>query len=158
MLGPEWPYLGCRICMTLPPPARRLGPHIPGTPSTGDRHCCDESTTEVQQALSVDDASPVGPASAGGVAEDDPEEPPAAPSDGDHQEFLLGVDGSGGEDVWAVGLLDWRKPQEMSIGGRNINLGALRAMGDRMHYCDGHIAEAIGLYCALSYTQGTCLR
>ena len=26
-------------------------------------------------------------------------------------------------------------------------------MGDRIHYCDGHIAEAIGLYFALSYAR-----
>ena len=139
--------------MTPPPPARRIGPHVPGRPSTVDRHRSDESTTEVQQALSVDGVPTIVSVSSGGVAEEAPEEPTAAPSHGEHQEFLLGVDGSGGDDVWAVGLLDWRKPQEMSIGGRNINLGALRAMGDRMHYCDGHIVEAIGLYCALSYAR-----
>ena len=142
ILGPGWQYLRCRMCLKPPPPAQ----------PSGDHDSSHELTTEVQQALSVDVAPVVAPTSCGGV-EEDPKEPTPTPSAGKHQAFLLGVDGSGGEDVWAVGLIDWQKRREMSYGGRNKNLGGLRAMGDRIHHCDAHIAEAIGLYFALSYAR-----
>ena len=87
-------------------------------------------------------------------SEKGPKEPTPTPSVGEHRAFCLGVDGSGGEHVWAVGLIHWqkRRDKKISYGGRNENLGGLRAMGDP-HYCDAHIAEALGLYFASSYAR-----
>ena len=101
ILGPGWQYLRCRMCLKPPPPAQ----------PSGDHDSSHELTTEVQQALSVDVAPVVAPTSCGGV-EEDPKEPTPTPSAGKRQAFLLGVDGSGGEDVWAVGLIDWQSEEK----------------------------------------------
>ena len=143
ILGPGWQYLRCRMCLKPPPPAQ----------PSGDHDSSHELTTEVQQALCVDVAPVVAPTSCGGV-EEDPKEPTPTPSVGEHQAFYLKVDGSGGEDVWAVGLIHCQKPIDKKIRyrGRNENLGGLRAMGNP-HWCDAHIAEALGLYFASSYAR-----
>ena len=120
----------------------------------GDDDSSHGFTTEVQrQALCLDVVPVIAPTSCSRV-EKDPKEPTPTPSVGEHQAFYLKVDGSGGKDVWAVGLIHCRKPIDKKIRyrGRNENLGGLRAMGNP-RWCDAHIAEALGLYFASSYAR-----
>ena len=150
-LAPEWPYLCCRACLTPPPRARRVGPRVPGRPvqqpPTGS---CAAASETVKPSDTEDDEDT--------STEEEEDSPDAGRSEDplllhavNADEFELWIDGSGGDDVWGVGLVDARIEFFQSLGGRNKSLGALRDMGERCNYCDGHMAEGLGLYCALSY-------
>ena len=61
-------------------------------------------------------------------------------------EFMLWMDGSGGENEWGVGMLDARDEKTQQWAGLNRYLEALQAMETKWNYCDAHIAECLGKY------------
>ena len=139
-MEPEWTYLHCRTCLfrtcQVPPPkATKIGPHIPGRPQLPGN---DEDTSTEGEEDNTDQTLE--------------ELRRLAPED-NVDEFMLWVDGSGGENEWGVGMLDARDEKTQQWAGRKRYLEALQAMEAKWNYCDGHIAECLGLYLALRYAQ-----
>ena len=103
-MEPEWTYLHCRTCLfracQVPPPkATKIGPHIPG---------------RLQLLGNYEDTSTEG-------KEDDTdqmlEELRRLAPEGNVDEFMLWVDGSGGENEWGVGMLDARDEKTQQCAG-----------------------------------------